>query len=136
MPLAPGTKLGPYEITAALGAGGMGEVYRARDMRLARDVAIKILPEEFSRDLKRRARFETEAKAASAQQHPGILVVYDIGEQDGMLYMVTELIDGRTLRESIEPGPLSVRKVIDLGSQIADALAAAHAAAVVHRDLK
>src|SRR5262245_8381811 len=136
MPLSPGTRLGPYEILAPIGFGGMGEVYRARDGRLARDVALKVLPTDLAGDPARRARFEQEARAAGALNHPGIVTVYDIGSQEGLLYIVSELIDGSTLRAAMDGSALPQRKAIDYGSQIADALAAAHAAGIVHRDLK
>lgn len=124
MPLATGTRLGPYEIIAALGAGGMGEVYKARDTRLGRDVALKLLPDPANRD-----RFELEAKAIAALNHPNIMSVFDVGEN----YFVSELVDGESLRNL---PPMPVRKVTDLAAQIADGLAAAHAAGIVHRDLK
>src|SRR5207244_1735522 len=133
MALAAGTRVGPYEILAALGAGGMGEVYKARDTRLGRDVALKILPDAVADHPDRRVRFETEAKAASALNHPGIVTVYDIGQADTLLYMVTEFIDGSTLRQH---RPESVRKQVEIAAQIAEALAAAHAGGITHRDLK
>lgn len=131
-----GTKLGPYEITGAIGAGGMGEVYRARDTRLNRDVAIKVLPQAFAADTERLRRFEQEAKAASALNHPNILVIYDIGERDGGPYLVTELLEGETLRERLRNGPLSVRKALDIAMQTAHGVAAAHEKGIIHRDLK
>ncbi len=130
------TRLGPYEIVSAIGAGGMGEVYRARDPRLKRDVAIKVLPASFSSDPQRLHRFEQEANAAAALNHPNILAVYDIGQQDGSPYIVCELLDGSTLREYIRSGPLPVRKAVDYGQQIARGLAAAHDKGIIHRDLK
>jgi Tol biopolymer transport system component len=140
MPLAPGTRLGPYEIIDAIGAGGMGEVYRARDPRLARDVAIKVLPAAFSSDPDRLQRFEQEARAAAALNHPNILAVYDIGRHEGAPYIVSELLDGETLRSRLSASrhgdPLPVRKVIDYAAQIAQGLAAAHDKGIVHRDLK
>jgi Tol biopolymer transport system component/predicted Ser/Thr protein kinase len=129
MPLSAGTKLGPYEILAPLGAGGMGEVYRARDTRLNRDVALKVLPDDFARDPARRQRFEQEARAVAALNHPNIVAVYDVGEN----FLVSELVDGQTLRAL---GKLSQRQAIDLAAQIAEGLAAAHAAGIAHRDLK
>src|SRR5579864_8690634 len=135
MPLAPGTRLGPYEIISMLGAGGMGEVYRARDPQLARIVAIKIIP-ALSSDPDRLRRFEQEARAAAALNHPNILAVYQLGAHDGAPYMVSELLEGETLREQLRQGLLSCRKVIDYGAQIADGLSAAHARGIVHRDLK
>jgi Tol biopolymer transport system component len=136
MALAPGTQLGPYEIVAPLGAGGMGEVYRARDPRLGREVAVKILSQSWCSDPDRLRRFEQEARAASALNHPGILVVYDVGTHDGAPYLVTELLEGGTLRERLYTGPLSLRKAVECGVQIASALAAAHDKGIVHRDLK
>ena len=136
MALTSGTKLGPYEIVAPLGAGGMGEVYRARDPRLGREVAIKVLPTSFSSDLDRLRRFEQEARAASAINHPSILAVYDVGTHEGAPYLVTELLEGATLRDRLASGPLSPRKAIDFAIQIAHGLAAAHEKGIVHRDLK
>ena len=136
MSLAAGTRLGVYEIVALLGAGGMGEVYRARDSRLGRDVAIKVLPPGFSSDADRLRRFEQEARAAAALSHPNILAVYDIGDAGGVLYIVSELLEGETVRERLGGGPLPVRKAIEFGIQIAHGLAAAHEKAIVHRDLK
>jgi serine/threonine protein kinase/Tol biopolymer transport system component len=136
MPLAPGAKLGPYEIVAALGAGGMGEVYRAKDTRLGRDVALKILPESFAREADRLRRFEQEARAVAALNHPNILAVFDIGQQDGAPFLVSELLEGDTLRAALENGALPQRKTIEYGVQIAHGLAAAHEKGIVHRDLK
>src|SRR5258708_7835190 len=136
MSLAPGAHLGPYEILGPLGAGGMGEVFRARDTRLNREVALKVLPEAFADNETRRARFTQEAKAAGALNHAGIVAVYDIGLIDGAFYMVTELVDGETLRTILSEGKLSPRKAADLAAQIADSLAVAHAAGITHRDLK
>jgi serine/threonine protein kinase len=136
MPLALGSKLGPYEILALLGAGGMGEVYRARDTRLGRDVALKILPADVAADPARRQRFETEARAVAALNHPNIVSVYDVAFEGRMAFTVSELVPGETLRHTIESGPAPVRKVLDIAAQIADGLAAAHAAHIVHRDLK
>ncbi len=136
MTISAGTKLGPYDIVAPIGAGGMGEVYRARDERLKRDVAIKVLPAELAADAERRARFEREARAASGLSHPNILTVYDIGTTDETVYIAMELVDGGTLKDLIASGPLPTRKLLELGTQIADGLAAAHAAGIVHRDLK
>jgi len=136
MPLTPGTKFGPYEIQSQLGAGGMGDVYRARDTRLDRDVAIKILPESFARDADRLRRFEQEARAVAALNHPNILAVFDIGRQDGSPFLVSELLEGETLRHPLERGSFSQRKAIEYGVQIAQGLAAAHEKAIVHRDLK
>ncbi len=134
--LSPGAQLGPYEIQTLAGAGGMGEVYRARDSRLNRTVALKILPAQFAGDPGRRQRFEQEARAASALNHPNIISVYDIGEQDGLAYIVSELIDGESLRDIIQRGPMPLSRLLDVAGQIAAALAAAHTAGIVHRDLK
>jgi serine/threonine protein kinase len=136
MALRSETRLGPYEIVSAIGAGGMGEVYRAHDPRLKREVAIKVLPASFSSDPQRLRRFEQEANAAAALNHPNILAVYDIGQQDGSPYIVSELLDGATLRERLRSGPLPIRKAVDYGQQIASGLAAAHDKGIVHRDLK
>jgi serine/threonine protein kinase/Tol biopolymer transport system component len=131
-----GKRLGPYEILAPIGAGGMGQVYRARDTRLGRELAIKILPPEFVADEDRRRRFENEARAASALNHPNVLHVYDIGREDSVFYIAMELVDGRTLREAMPAGPMTVKKLLDVAAPVADALAKAHAAGIVHRDLK
>ena len=136
MALAAGVRLGPYEIIAPLGAGGMGEVYRARDPRLGRDVAIKVLPSAFAADGDRLRRFEQEAHAAAALNHPHILAIYDIGTHDGAPYIVSELLEGTTLREALQGGALPARKAIDYAVQIAHGLAAAHDKGITHRDLK
>src|SRR5256884_2830118 len=136
MPLFPGTHLGPYEITGLLGSGGMGEVYRARDTRLERTVAIKILPRELSNDSIRKQRFEREAKTISNLNHPHICVLHDVGSQDGIDYLVMECVEGETLAKRLEKGPLPLEQVLKLGAQIADALDKAHRSGVVHRDLK
>jgi len=136
MALAPGTKLGSYEIVAPLGAGGMGEVYRARDPQLGRDVAIKILPSFLSRDPDRLRRFEQEARAAAALSHPNILAVYQMGTHEGSPYLVSELLEGSTLRGLLLRGPLPIRKAVEYGTQMAHGLAAAHEKGIVHRDLK
>ena len=136
MALTPGTKIGPYEIVSPLGAGGMGEVYRARDPRLGREVAIKVLPSSLSADPGRLQRFEQEARSASALNHPNILVVYDVGTDNGVPYLVTELLEGETLRQRLRDGALPVRKGSELAEQIAQGLAAAHERGIVHRDLK
>src|SRR5262245_22880399 len=127
MSLTSGTRLGPYEITAALGAGGMGEVYAAEDTRLKRRVAIKVLPASVANDPSRLARFEQEALATAALNHPNILVVHDIGTHDGRAYVVAELLEGRTLRELLDEGTPAVAKALDYATQIAQGLAAAHA---------
>lgn len=134
--LSAGTRLGEYEIKSMLGAGGMGEVYRARDARLGRDVAIKVLPALFSADSERLRRFEQEARAAAALNHPNILAVFQMGTFEGSPYLVSELLEGETLREVLKRGRLTVRKAIDYGVQIARGLAAAHEKGIVHRDLK
>jgi serine/threonine protein kinase len=136
MPLAPGTKLGPYEIGAPLGAGGMGEVYRARDTRLDRTVAVKILPQEVSNDPARKQRFEREAKIISCLNHPHICVLHDVGQQDGIDYLVMECVEGETLSKRLEKGPLPLEQVLRYGAQLADALDRAHRNGVIHRDLK
>jgi eukaryotic-like serine/threonine-protein kinase len=136
MALASGTKLGPYDIQSLLGSGGMGEVYRARDSRLNRIVAIKVLPASYSADGDRLQRFVQEARSAAALNHPNILSIFDIGEERGAPYIVSELLEGQTLRERIRSGPLSSRKTIDYALQVARGLAAAHEKGIVHRDLK
>ena len=136
MALASGTKIGPYEILSLLGAGGMGEVYRARDSRLRREVAIKVLPPSFAKDTDRLRRFEQEARMVGALNHPNILAIYDVGDQDGAPYLVSELLEGQSLREHMQGGPVAQRKAVDYGMQIARGLAAAHEKGVVHRDLK
>jgi len=136
MPLAPGIKLGPYEILSRLGAGGMGEVYRARDSRLDRTVAVKILPPRFSAAPEMRKRFDKEARAISKLSHPNICTLYDIGHQEGTDFLVLEYVDGKTLRELLLSGTLPVQKIIPIAVQIAEGLARAHEAGIVHRDLK
>src|SRR5215467_4750811 len=136
MPLASGTRLGPYEIVERLGAGGMGDVYRARDTRLERTVAVKILPQEISADPVRKQRFEREAKTLSSLNHPNICTLHDIGWQDGVDYLVMECVEGETLAKRLEKGPLPLEHVLKFGAQIADALDKAHRAGIVHRDLK
>ena len=132
----PGARLGPYEIVSLLGAGGMGEVYRARDSRLKREVAIKVLPQAFSLDADRLRRFEQEALATAALNHPNILAVFDIGMHEGSPYVVSELLEGETLRERLRGGSIAVRKTLDYALQIAHGLAAAHEKGIIHRDLK
>src|SRR5215471_16838238 len=136
MTLSAGARLGPYEILGQIGAGGMGEVYRAKDPRLGRDVAIKVLPASFSADADRLRRFEQEAKAAGILNHPNITAVYDIGSHDGAPYVVQELLEGETLRSVLAGGRLSTRRAIDYSLQIVHGLAAAHEKGIVHRDLK
>jgi eukaryotic-like serine/threonine-protein kinase len=131
-----GTRLGPYEVTAQLGAGGMGEVYRARDSRLDRTVAIKILPQRFSSDERLRERFEREARAISALTHPNICTLYDIGQHEGASFLVMEYVDGESLADRLAKGPLPIDQVIRYGVEIAEALEKAHRAGIVHRDLK
>jgi eukaryotic-like serine/threonine-protein kinase len=136
MSVAPGTRLGPYEILAPLGAGGMGEVYKARDTRLDRPVALKLLPPDVAGDPDRLARFEREARAASALNHPAIITIYDVGSADGQPWISMELVAGKTLRQLLENGPLPLRRVLTIAAQIGDGLAKAHEAGIVHRDLK
>ncbi len=135
MTLNSGTRIGPYEIQSPLGAGGMGEVYRARDSRLGRDVAIKVLPEAFAQDKERLRRFETEARAVAALNHPNILSVHDIGTEDGAPYLVSECLEGHSLRQELS-GALPLRRIVEYGTQIAQGLAAAHDKGIIHRDLK
>ena len=136
MSLAPGTRLGPYQIVSPLGAGGMGEVYRANDPRLRRDVAIKVLPSDLSLDPERLLRFEKEARAASALNHPNIVTIHEIAEAGSVRFLVMELVSGSTLRQLLTAGPIPIRKLLALAAQVADGLARAHAAGIVHRDLK
>ena len=134
--LTKGTRLGEYEVQSLLGSGGMGEVYRARDLRLRRDVAIKVLPAFVSTNRERLQRFEQEALATAALNHPNILAVFQMGTHEGAPYLVSELLEGETLREQLKRGRLALRKAIDFGIQIAHGLAAAHEKGIVHRDLK
>jgi len=136
MALTSGTRLGPYEILAPIGAGGMGEVYKAKDTRLDRTVAIKVLPEHLAESPERKARFEREAKAISQLNHPHICTLYDVGEQDGVDFIVMEYIEGETLAERLKKGALPLDKALEYGIQVADGLDTAHRAGVVHRDLK
>ena len=136
MALLAGTRLGPYEVIAPIGAGGMGEVYRALDTRLGRQVAVKVLPEGLALEPVRLKRFEQEARAASALNHPNILTLFDVGSPEGTPYLVTELLDGRTLRAVIGGKRLPVARVQDYALQAARGLAAAHEQGIVHRDLK
>ncbi len=136
MPLAPGLKLGPYEVLSPIGAGGMGEVYRAKDSRLGRDVALKIVPPTYATDPDRLRRFEQEAQAVAALNHPNILAIHDIGLHDSSPFLVSELLEGESLRALLDRGPISPRKTIEYGVQIAQGLAAAHEKNIVHRDLK
>jgi serine/threonine protein kinase len=136
MPIVTGTRLGPYEVLAPLGEGGMGEVYRARDTRLDRSVAIKVLPAEVAQDSERRARFEREARAVSSLNHPHICTLHDVGQQDGTDFIVMELVAGETLVDRLRKGPLPIEPTLRYGIEIADALDKAHRQGVIHRDLK
>src|SRR6476659_2034599 len=136
MALPAGTRLGPYEIQAPLGAGGMGEVYRAHDTRLERTVAIKVLPEHLSSNPDAKHRFEREARAISSLNHPNICALYDIGNQDGVDFLVMEYLEGQTLAERLQKGALPIEHVLKIGIEIADALDKAHRQGIVHRDLK
>ena len=136
MPLTPGTRLGPYEIVAPLGAGGMGEVYRAHDSRLGRDVAIKALPAEFAQNPERLSRFEREAQMLASLSHPNIAAIHGLEEQDGVPHLVLELVEGESLAARLARGPLPAREALAIGVQIATAIEAAHERGVIHRDLK
>ena len=136
MALTSGTKLGPYEIITPVGAGGMSEVYRALDTRLDRTVAVKSLPESFAGDANRLQRFEHEARVLSALNHPNLLSIFDVGTQDGIHYLVSEFLEGQTLRERLSSGPLPQRRSTDYAMQIASGLSAAHDKGIVHRDPK
>jgi eukaryotic-like serine/threonine-protein kinase len=136
MPLAAGDRLGPYEILAPIGAGGMGEVYRARDSRLGREVAVKVLPEELALDRTRLSRFEQEARAASALNHPNIVTIHEIGREGETAFIAMELVEGKTLRELTLAGPMPVRRVLNVAAQVSEGLSKAHSAGIVHRDLK
>src|SRR5438034_9050966 len=136
MSLTSGSRLGPYEIIASIGAGGMGQVFKARDARLDRDVALKVLTPAAALDADRLRRFEQEARATAALNHPNILAVFDVGADGGVNYVVSELLEGETLRDRLTIGALPIRKAIECGAQIARGLAAAHAKGIVHRDLK
>ena len=136
MALTPGTKLGPYEIQSAIGAGGMGEVYRARDTRLERTVAVKILPKHLSENSEAKQRFEREARTISSLNHPNICTLHDVGSQDGTSYLVMEFVQGETLEARLQKGPLPLKQALECGVQICDALDKAHRAGIVHRDLK
>jgi Tol biopolymer transport system component len=136
MSLSAGSRVGPYEVLGPLGSGGMGQVFRARDTRLARDVAIKVLPESFAENADRIRRFEQEARAAGALNHPNVLVVYDVGTDGGLVYLVSELLEGQSLRDRISAGALTARKSVEVAAEIAEGLAAAHEKGIVHRDLK
>ncbi len=136
MSLTPGTRLGPYEILSPLGAGGMGEVYKAKDTRLDRIVAIKVLPAHVASSPEARQRFEREARAVSSLNHPNICTLHDVGHQDGVDFLVLELLEGQTLADRLVKGPLPVDQVLRHGIEIAGALEAAHRRGIVHRDLK
>src|SRR5262245_52690396 len=136
MPVDKGSRIGRYEITSFLGSGAMGEVYRAADERLGRDVAVKVLPGTFSADGERLKRCAQEARAAGALNHPNVLAIFDTGAHEGAPYIVSELLEGGTLRARLEGGALPLRKVVEFGIQIARGLAAAHGKGIVHRDLK
>src|SRR5262245_10523042 len=136
MALQPGTRLGQYEIVGLIGAGGMGEVYRATDAKLGRGVAIKILPEMFSRDADRVLRFQREAQVLAALNHSNIASIYDLQEANGSRFLVMELVEGETLAQRISRGPLPVEEALDIAKQICEALEAAHEKSIIHRDLK
>src|SRR5215510_9679937 len=136
MGLQTGQRLGSFEVLEPLGAGGMGEVYRARDTRLGREVALKVLPESLALDRDRIARFEQEARSASALNHPNIVTIHEIGRDGDTTFVAMELVDGRTLRDLVASGPMPVRKVLNVAAQVAEGLAKAHGAGIVHRDLK
>src|SRR5215831_17606795 len=136
MALTVGTQLGSHEITALLGKGGMGEVYRARDLKLKREVAIKILPEDFSRDSDRVGRFQREAEVLASLNHPNIAGIYDLQEASGSRYLVLELVEGETLDERIARGPIPVEDALNIAKSICEALEAAHGKGIIHRDLK
>src|SRR5213594_2896752 len=131
-----GTRLGTYEIVASLGAGGMGEVYRAKDTRLGREIALKVLPAEFARDADRLARFEREARTVAGLNHPNIVTLFSIEDEDGTRFLTMELVEGQSLDQHVTPGGMPLARVMELGIALADALAAAHEKGVVHRDLK
>jgi len=134
--LEPGSRLGPYEITALRGKGGMGEVYRARDTRLGREVAVKVLPEELNRDPAFKQRFEREVRTISQLQHPNVCTLHDVGSHDGVDYLVMEYLDGETLEDHLRKGALPVDRIVQVGGAVAEAVHAAHRRGVVHRDLK
>src|SRR5216683_4209448 len=136
MPLCAGTRLGPYEIVSALGAGGMGEVYRAHDTKLGRDVALKILPDTFASDPERLARFQREAQVLASLNHPHIGAIYGLEESDGVRALVLELVEGPTLADRIAQGAIPLDEALPIARQIAEALEAAHEQGVIHRDLK
>jgi len=136
MALSPGTRLGPYEVTAQIGVGGMGEVYRARDARLQRDVAIKVLPEAFAQDQGRLARFEREARTLASLNHQNIAAIYGLEDADGVKALVMELVEGPTLADHVARGPMPLADALPIARQIAEALEAAHEQGIIHRDLQ
>src|ERR1017187_4949266 len=136
MPLTSGAKLGPYAIQSAIGAGGMGEVYKARDTRLGRDVAIKVLPQHLSSNPELKERFEREARAISSLNHPRICTLHDVGHQDGIDFLVMEYLEGETLAQRLKKGALPLKETLRIGIEICEALDKAHRAGIVHRDLK
>ncbi len=136
MPIQAGSRLGPYELLAPIGAGGMGEVWRGKDTRLDRSVAVKILPAAFAEDEERRQRFEREAKAISSLNHPHICTLFDVGHEGDVHFLVMELLEGEVLADRLQKGPLPLDQVVKLGAQVAEALSAAHKQGIVHRDLK
>src|SRR6202162_1412070 len=136
MTVSAGSRLGPYEILSPLGAGGMGEVWKARDKKLDRDVAVKVLPQSVAADPDTLARFEREAKAVAALSHPNILAIFDFGTHEGTAYAVTELLEGETLREKLDAGPILQKQAVDYALQVVKGLSAAHEKGIVHRDLK
>src|SRR5262245_10642046 len=136
MPLPVGTRLGPYEIVSPIGAGGMGEVYRARDPRLNRTIAIKILPEPLANDAERRLRFEREAQSLAALTHPNIVTIHSVEQADGVLFLTMECVDGKPLSDLIPKGGLPLERLLGLAIPIADAVSAAHLKGITHRDLK
>ncbi|NDQ55461.1 MAG: serine/threonine protein kinase [Acidipila sp.] len=136
MPIAAGTRFGPYEIISAAGVGGMGEVYRAKDTRLDRIVAVKVLPSELANDPEKRQRFEREARSISTLSHPHICTLHDIGQQDGVDYLVLEYLEGETLEKKLEKGSLPTPEVLKYAIELADALDKAHRQGIIHRDIK
>ena len=136
MALSPGARLGPYEVTARIGVGGMGEVYRATDTNLGRQVAIKVLPDTFAQDPERLARFDREAKTLASLNHPNIAIIHGLEKADGIRALVMELVEGSTLADRIAQGPIPVEEALPIARQIADALEAAHERGIIHRDLK